>query len=79
MSAEHPLKKWIKDHSSQAQFARGIDCSESHLSDILSGNKQPSLALAIRMSEATGKAVSLDAIAARMPRPEKPAEATVAA
>jgi plasmid maintenance system antidote protein VapI len=67
MIAPHPLKAWIDANSSQAQFARSVECSESHLSDLLAGKKRPSLDLALRMSRETGGAVSVDEIASRMP------------
>jgi plasmid maintenance system antidote protein VapI len=70
MNQLHPLKTWIDRNTSQAQFARDVGCSESHISDVLKGKKRVSLDLAIKMSEATGRAVSVDAIASRMPRRE---------
>lgn len=57
----HPLKAWIDLHTTQAKFARDVECSEPHLSDILGGKKRPSLGLAAKMSRATGGAVPLDA------------------
>lgn len=66
----HPLKTWIDDNTTQAQFARDLKCSESHISDILKGKKRVSLDLALKISEATGRAVSVDEIASRMPRRE---------
>lgn len=65
----HPLKVWIEKHTSQAKFAREVEISESHLSDILGRKKSPSLDLAARMSKATGRAVSVDRIAAAAPAP----------
>ena len=70
MSQLHPLKTWIDRNTTQARFARDVGCSESHISDVLKGKKRVSLDLAIKMSEATGRAVSVDAIASRMPRRE---------
>lgn len=70
MSEAHPLKVWIDDNTTQAQFARDLEFSESHLSDIIKGKKRVSLELAVKISEATGRAVSIDAIASRMPRRE---------
>lgn len=60
MEAVHPLKKWITANTTQAQFARDLDISESHLSGVLKGSRV-SLELAIRMSRATGGAVPTEA------------------
>lgn len=59
MRVDHALKVWIDANTTQAAFARAVDISESHLSDILKGKKTPSLDLAERMSVATGRAVGL--------------------
>jgi plasmid maintenance system antidote protein VapI len=67
METPHPLKTWIDDNTTQAQFARTVECSESHLSDVLAGKKSVSIGLAVRMSKATDNQVSVDAIAARVP------------
>lgn len=61
MDSGHPLLTWITANTTQAQFARDLGFSESHLSDILNGKKRPSLALAARMSAATGAEVSIEA------------------
>ena len=66
MDEPHPLKAWLEnENTTQAQFARDLRCSESHISDILKGKKGVSLDLAIKISAATG--VSVAEIAARMP------------
>lgn len=57
----HPLKKWIIDNTSQAQFARDAEISEPFLSEILSRKKVPTLELAAKLSRATAGAVPLDA------------------
>jgi plasmid maintenance system antidote protein VapI len=62
MESLHPLKKWIGEHTTQAQFARDLAISESHLSGILKGAKV-SLELALRLSRATGGAVPVEAFA----------------
>lgn len=61
MESLHPLEVWIKEHSSQVQFARDVECSESFLSGVLSGSKRVSLKMAVRMSRATGGLVPVDA------------------
>lgn len=65
MESVHPLKKWISEHTTQAQFARDLAISESHLSEILSGGKTASLNLAIRLSRATKGAVPVEAFASQ--------------
>jgi len=70
MSEAHPLKVWIDRNTSQAQFARDLKFSESHLSDIIKGKKRVSLDLAMKISAATGGAVSVADIASRMPQRE---------
>lgn len=67
MISPHPLKTWIERNTTQAKFARAVGCSESHLSDVLKGKKRVSLDLAYRIARETNNAVSVDAIAARMP------------
>lgn len=66
MDDVHPLKAWIDGNTSQAQFARELKISESHLSDILKKKKRPSFHLAVRMSRASG--VGLEAIESAMPQ-----------
>lgn len=61
MDSLHLLKVWIDANTSQAQFARDVKCSESYLSDILAGKREPSLAMAARMSAQTAGAVPIDA------------------
>lgn len=68
MASMHPLKAWIDENTTQVRFAREVACSEAHLSDILNGKKGVSLDLAVRISRATGGLVTVDALAARMPR-----------
>ena len=74
MISPHPLKVWIDANTTQAKFARAIECSASHLSDIVKGHKRVSLALAYRIARETNNAVSVDAIAARMPSKAVPAD-----
>lgn len=68
MSRAHPLKRWIKKNTSQATFARAVQCSQSHLSDILAGRKTASLSLALKISLATRGAVSVETMARRAPK-----------
>jgi len=58
------LADWFRTEiaPSQAEFARSIKCSESHLSLIVAGKREPSLALAKRISDRTGGSVPLDAL-----------------
>ena len=56
------LARWIDENSSRAAFAKAVECSESHLSNILSGRKEPSLQLARRISAHTKGAFSMDDI-----------------
>jgi transcriptional regulator with XRE-family HTH domain len=51
---KHPLADWIEANTTQAQFARDAQCSESHLSLILKGQRGVSLSLAQRLSDVTG-------------------------
>lgn len=67
MDTQHPLLTWIEANTTQAQFARAVECSDAHLSDILAGRKSPSLVLGVRMSKATGGAVSEAMLAERAP------------
>ncbi len=56
------LAEFIAAASSQAEFAKQVGCSEPHLSLVLSGARGLSLKLAKRISEATGGAVSMEAL-----------------
>lgn len=63
MPNDHPLKSWIAENSTRADFARDVGCSRAHLSDILNWKKDPSLELAAKMSRATGGAVPMEGFA----------------
>lgn len=65
MDSTHPLRDWITANTTQAKFARLVECSEPHLSDVLSWKKDPSLDLADRMSAATGRTVPVAAFVRR--------------
>jgi hypothetical protein len=60
-SDSHPLAEWIEAHSTRGEFARGVDCSVSHLNNILARRKQPSLDLLERINRRTAGAVGLTA------------------
>lgn len=64
MDSPHPLKVWIDKHTTQAQFARDVECSDGYLTEVLNGKKRNlSLDMARRFSKATGGKVSLDDLA----------------
>lgn len=62
MSTMHPLAVWIDSHTeiTQAKLAADADCSESHLSLILKGDRGVSMKLAKRLSDATGGEVRVE-------------------
>lgn len=64
MDARQLLAKWIAENTTQAQFARDVGCSESHLSLVLSKDRGWSLPMARKMSKATGGAVPFEAFVA---------------
>ena len=47
---------------SQAEFARTVGCSESYLSQIVAGKREPSLTFAKRISEGTAGVVPTDSM-----------------
>ena len=50
----HPLRTWRKANKTRlADLAGAIDVSPSHISQIETGKKQPSLALAAKLSQET--------------------------
>jgi transcriptional regulator with XRE-family HTH domain len=53
MSNQNQLAKYLAQ-TTQAEFARKVQCSDSHLSLILNGERGMSLALAKRISAASG-------------------------
>lgn len=55
------MKVWIEANTTQAQLARELGCSESHLSDVINRKKDPSLEFAARLSRATGGAILIEA------------------
>lgn len=62
MSTKHPLAVWMDSHkeTTQAKLAADCECSESHLSLVLKGERGVSLKLAQRLSAATGGEVRLE-------------------
>lgn len=64
MSDSHPLADWIEQNSSRAAFARDVDCSISHLTNILARRKRPSLDLLNRIADKTGGKFGADAFKA---------------
>lgn len=52
------LASWIDANTSQAQFSRELAISESHLSNLLKGNKRASLDLVERIVKLTAGAVT---------------------
>lgn len=58
----HPLASWMERHKeiSQAKLADDCDCSESHLSLILAGQRGVSMKLAKRLSDATNGDVKVE-------------------
>jgi hypothetical protein len=55
------LAEFIDKHSSQVKFAREINCSASHLSLLLAGERSLSLTLAKRIAIATDGLVPMEA------------------
>lgn len=50
----HPLRRWLFDHQETlAEFAARTESSQSYLSEVLTGQKQPSLAYMNKIAEAT--------------------------
>lgn len=47
-------KQFSADRGAQVKFAREVQCSQTHLSNMLKGKRKPSYPLAQRMHEKTG-------------------------
>jgi DNA-binding transcriptional regulator YdaS (Cro superfamily) len=62
MDGRQILAEFIAANGTQSQFARDVDCSESHLSLVLKGDRGVSLKLARRISRATGGAVPAETL-----------------
>lgn len=57
METDHPLRAWRKSQAPKvtlATLAARVGVTPSHLSEIETGNNEPSLALAITLSKETG-------------------------
>lgn len=67
------LADYIRTETTQAEFARAIECSPSHLSLILKGERGVSFGLAKRISAATGGRVPVELLPhEKSPAPEQP-------
>lgn len=62
VSGRARLARFIEANTTQVRFAKQIECSESHLSLILSGYRGVSMKLAKRIAEATAGAVPMDTL-----------------
>ncbi len=62
MDGRQLLSDFIAANTSQAQFARDVGCSDSHLSLVIKGERGVSLGLAKRISEATRGVVPIEAL-----------------
>jgi transcriptional regulator with XRE-family HTH domain len=61
MDSTHPLAAWIGKHSTPADFAQAVGCSQSHLHNIITGRKRPSINLLHRIADKTNGRVGLKA------------------
>lgn len=57
MDGRQKLLEFIAASTTQSKFARDIDCSESHLSLVLAGERGVSLELAKKIEDATAGTV----------------------
>jgi transcriptional regulator with XRE-family HTH domain len=62
MDGRRLLAKYIRENTTQAAFARGVNCSQTHLTLVLQGKRGVSVPLAKRMSAATGGTVPVNAL-----------------
>lgn len=62
MDGRQLLSEYIAAHTTQAAFAKVVNCSPSHLNLVLKGERGVSLLLAKRISEATAGAVPMEAM-----------------
>jgi transcriptional regulator with XRE-family HTH domain len=65
MDGRRLLQKFIREHTTQVDFARAVKCSQTHLTLVLQGKRGVSVPLAKRMSAATGGTVPLKALVPR--------------
>ena len=61
MESLRPLAVWINANGGRPDFARKVGCSEPHLSEILSGSKQASLKLAVKIACEANNVVPVEA------------------
>lgn len=62
MDGKGLIADYIRKNTTQAQFARAAECSESHLTLFLQGERNLSVRLAKRFSAATGGTVPVQAL-----------------
>jgi transcriptional regulator with XRE-family HTH domain len=62
MDGRRILAKYIREHTTQAEFARDVECSQTHLTLVLQGKRGVSISLAKRMSAATAGTVPVRAL-----------------
>ena len=59
MVNRHPLDRWIFErYHSVREFAERHDISQAMLSQVMNGKRQPSMAMIIRLTDATGGEVT---------------------
>lgn len=58
--SEHPLKQWLEARKRagtrvrKGDLAKAVGCSPSRISQLIHSNSEPSLSLAVRLSQETG-------------------------
>ncbi|MDO8596386.1 MAG: hypothetical protein Q7R45_07165 [Sulfuricaulis sp.] len=61
MNKQHALVRWAEGKTDIAAIAAAVECSESHLRNIIAGRKEASLGLAKRLSDLSDGEVPMDA------------------
>jgi len=57
----HPLKVWLEERDvTQEEFGAEVGADQTYLSQIMRGKRRPSRNLALRISQATGRKVTVD-------------------
>lgn len=69
MDEAHPLEAWIERNATRTEFARDVECSGSHLTNIIAGRRRPSIDLLARIIRRTRGEIDVDAF----PQPSKEA------
>lgn len=59
MSDADQLESWIAENTTVLEFARDVECSESHLRNIIAGRRRPSIYLYARIRKRTGGLIDL--------------------